>query len=167
MSRQLLLVSPSPAAIFSFVPHAGTGNVNSHGDSSVNRDFLGISATLAHQWKCLVLDSFLIRGPSVTPGSFETRCSLLCFGSFLHQSVLLDGLRCLMHWLFGPFIEPSSLLGTKEKTVGVVLASIVYFLIVADTFSIYFSLNTYKYKVLVTILFVSFLHYLFSLVWPF
>ena len=45
------------------MPLDGTGNVDSHGDSSVNRDFLGISATLAHQRKCLVLDSFLIRGP--------------------------------------------------------------------------------------------------------
>ena len=109
MSRQILLVAPSPAAIFSFVPLAGTGNVDSHGDFSVNRDFLGISATLAHQWKCLVLDSFLIRGPSVTPGSFETRCSLLCFGSFLHQSALLDGLWYLMQWPLGTCSEASSL----------------------------------------------------------
>ena len=54
----------------SFVPLVGTGNVDFYGDSSVNRDFLGISATLAHQRKCLVLDSFLIRGPLFTPWSF-------------------------------------------------------------------------------------------------
>ena len=56
-------MAPSPAAIFSFVPLAGNGNVDFHGDSSVSRDLLGISATLARQRKCLVLDSFLIRGP--------------------------------------------------------------------------------------------------------
>ena len=33
----------------SFVPLAGNGNVDFHGDSSVNRDLLGISATLACQ----------------------------------------------------------------------------------------------------------------------
>ena len=50
----------------SFVPLAGNGNVDFHGDSSVNRDLLGISATLAFQRKCLVLDSILIRGPLAT-----------------------------------------------------------------------------------------------------
>ena len=51
----------------SFVPLVGNGNVDFHGESSVNRDLLGISATLACQRKCLVLDSFLIRRPLVTP----------------------------------------------------------------------------------------------------
>ena len=54
----------------SFVPLVGNENIDFHGESSVNRDLLGISARLACQQKCLVLDSFLIRGPLVTPWSF-------------------------------------------------------------------------------------------------
>ena len=51
----------------SFVPLVGNENVDFHGESSVNCDLLGISATLACRQKCLVLDSFLIRRPLVTP----------------------------------------------------------------------------------------------------
>ena len=51
----------------SFVPLVGNENVDFHGESSVNRDLFGISATLACRQKCLVLDSFLIRRPLVTP----------------------------------------------------------------------------------------------------
>ena len=65
----------------SFVPLAGNGNVDFHGDSSVSRDLLGISATLARQRKCLVLDSFLIRGPLATSWSSMGLCG---FSLFLH-----------------------------------------------------------------------------------
>ena len=58
--------SPFSGRHLSFVPLAGNGNVDFHGDSSVNRDLLGISARLACQRKCLVLDSILIRGPLAT-----------------------------------------------------------------------------------------------------
>ena len=99
-------------------------------------------------------------------GPFETRCSLLCFGIFL-QFGLLDGLCFLMQLgQWGPACpEPSSLLGTKEQTVCVVLASIVYLFIVVDAFNLVI-LNSYGYKVLVTILFVLFLQYYLPPVWP-
>ena len=77
----------------SFVPLAGNGNVDFHGDSSVSRDLLGISATLARQRKCLVLDSFLIRGPLATSWSSMGLCGFLCFYTLVRP------------WSFGTLAE--------------------------------------------------------------
>ena len=65
----------------SFEPLTGNGNVDFHGDSSVSRDLLCISATLACQRKCLVLDSLLIRGPFATSWSPMGLCG---FSLLLH-----------------------------------------------------------------------------------
>ena len=51
LSQQLLNSVPFSGRHLSFVPLAGNGNVDFHG---VSHDFLGISATLAFQRKCLV-----------------------------------------------------------------------------------------------------------------
>ena len=53
LSQELLNSVPFSGRHLS-LPLAGNGNVDFHGDSSVSHDFLGISATLACQRKCLV-----------------------------------------------------------------------------------------------------------------
>ena len=49
MSWQLLLPSLPSGAMFFFVPLNGKGNIDLHGDPSVNHDFLGFSETLGRQ----------------------------------------------------------------------------------------------------------------------
>ena len=70
----------------SFVPLVGNENVDFHGESSVNRDLLGISATLARQRKCLVLDSILILGPPAMSWSTMGLCGFLCFYTLVRPS---------------------------------------------------------------------------------
>ena len=139
----------------SFVPLAGNGNVDFHGDSSVSPDLLGISATLARQRKCLVLDSFLIRGPFATSWSLWDPVGF----SYTSQSLVLFGTRrlgILMHRLTPARGEDRLLLAlvfhTSQKDLDKLLYCSVslYFWV-----SIHIVLDTYKYKFLVTVLFVS------------
>ena len=82
----------------SFVPFAGNGNVDFHGNFFVSHDLLCLSVTLARQRKCLVLYSFLIRGPFATPWSSLGPCGF----SYTSPSLVLFGTRrlgILMHRL--------------------------------------------------------------------